>query len=93
MTRAREHLILSCAPSNRRSSGSFLAMLDETLNGAIGAADTAKSVSVGNGTIEIEVVSETLSAPSRCKEQNPARQEKSQLATLRRHLDAPHGGL
>ena len=65
MTRAREHLILSCAPSNRRSRGSFLAMLDDTLNGAIGAADAAKSVSVGNGTIEIEVVSETLSAPSR----------------------------
>ena len=29
MTRAREHLIISCAPSSRRSGGSFLAMLDE----------------------------------------------------------------
>jgi len=67
MTRAREHLILSCAPSNRHSSGSFLAMLDETLNGAIGTADAAKSVSVGHGKIEIEVVNETLSAPSRSK--------------------------
>ena len=67
MTRAREHVILSCAPSNRRSSGSFLDMLDETLNGAIGAADAATNVSVGNGKIDIEVVSETLSAPSRSR--------------------------
>ncbi len=42
MTRARENLIISCAPSNRHSSGSFLAMLDETLNDAIVDADASK---------------------------------------------------
>jgi ATP-dependent helicase/nuclease subunit A len=42
-------------------------MLDETLNDTIAAADASKSVAVGNGKIEIEVVSETLSAPSRSK--------------------------
>ncbi|HLN87780.1 MAG TPA: 3'-5' exonuclease, partial [Candidatus Limnocylindrales bacterium] len=67
MTRARENLIISCAPSNRRSSGSFLSMLDETLNNAIADADVSKSVAVGIGELAIEVVSETLSAPSRAK--------------------------
>jgi len=67
MTRARENLIISCAPSGQRSSGSFLSMLDETLNDAISDADAAKSVAVGIGKLAIEVVSETLSAPSRAK--------------------------
>src|SRR5215831_2362149 len=30
MTRARDHLIIPCAPTGRRSNGSFLSMLDET---------------------------------------------------------------
>ncbi|MBM2803467.1 MAG: uncharacterized protein HW419_1360 [Deltaproteobacteria bacterium] len=65
MTRARENLIISCAPSNRRSSGSFLSMLDDTLNDTIANADASKSVAVGNGKVEIEVVTDNLSAPSR----------------------------
>ena len=67
MTRARENLIISCAPSSRRSSGSFLSMLDSTLNDSVAAAEGSKTVNVGNGAVEIEVVSESLTAPSRTK--------------------------
>ena len=65
MTRARENLIISCAPSSRRSSGSFLSMLDGTLSDSIANAEASKAVNVGNGTVEIEVVSASLTAPSR----------------------------
>jgi ATP-dependent helicase/nuclease subunit A len=42
-------------------------MLDDTLNDSIAEADVSKIVAVGNGRLAIEVVSETLSAPSRSK--------------------------
>ncbi len=67
MTRARENLIISCAPSSRRSGGSFLSMLDGTLNDSIADAEASKTVDAGNGTVEIEVVSASLAAPSRTK--------------------------
>lgn len=67
MTRARENLIISCAPSSRRSSGSFLSMLDGSLNDRIAAAEASKTVCIGSGTVEIEVVRESLTAPSRPK--------------------------
>jgi len=64
MTRAREHLIISCAAGSRRSTGSFLSMLDSTVEQRIGAAQNSETITVGKGTIEIEVVSENLTAPS-----------------------------
>ncbi|HEY1232770.1 MAG TPA: UvrD-helicase domain-containing protein [Candidatus Binatia bacterium] len=64
MTRAREHLIISCAAGSRRSRGSFLSMLDSTLEQRIGAAQKAETITVGKGTIAIEVVSADLTAPS-----------------------------
>ena len=67
MTRARENLVVSCAPSSRRSSGSFLSMVDGTLNDSIADAEASKIVNVGNGTVEIEVVSASLTAPSGTK--------------------------
>jgi ATP-dependent helicase/nuclease subunit A len=67
MTRARENLIISCAPSSRRSGDSFLSMVDRTLNDSIADAEALKTVNVGNGTVEIEVVSASLAAPSRTK--------------------------
>ena len=67
MTRARENLILSCAPSNRRSGGSILSMLDQTLDNGIDDARASKTVIVGAGTVEIEVVRESLSAPESAK--------------------------
>ena len=67
MTRARENLIVSCAPGARRSSGSFLSMLEGTLNESITGAGSSQIVSLGRGTVAIEVVSESLTAPSRTK--------------------------
>jgi ATP-dependent helicase/nuclease subunit A len=67
MTRAREHLIISCAPGGRRSKGSFLSMLDETVQESIAAAAESKSVAVGQGSIKLHVVLESLAAPGRAK--------------------------
>ncbi|MFN0016602.1 MAG: UvrD-helicase domain-containing protein, partial [Saprospiraceae bacterium] len=64
MTRAREHLIISCAPANRRSGGSFQAMLDTTLGDSIAGAEASSRVALGKGMIDIEVVKQTLSAPN-----------------------------
>ncbi|HEX5605436.1 MAG TPA: UvrD-helicase domain-containing protein [Candidatus Binatia bacterium] len=64
MTRAREHLVISCAPGSRRSTGSFLSMLDSTVDQRISAAQKSETLPVGKGTIEIEVVSASLTAPS-----------------------------
>jgi ATP-dependent helicase/nuclease subunit A len=63
MTRARENLILSCAPSSRRANGSFLSMLDDALDSRISAAASSQIISLGRGAIGVEVVSENLTAP------------------------------
>ena len=63
MTRARENLIISCAPGSRRANGSFLSMLDGTLDGRVSAAESSQILSLGRGTIAVEVVSENLTAP------------------------------
>ncbi|HEX9452878.1 MAG TPA: 3'-5' exonuclease, partial [Candidatus Binatia bacterium] len=73
MTRAREHLVISCAPSNRRSGGSFQAMLDATLNDSIANAESSSSVGLGKGVVEIEIVNQSLSAPSHA----PAKSKRS----------------
>jgi ATP-dependent helicase/nuclease subunit A len=73
MTRAREHLVISCAPSNRRSGGSFQAMLDATINDSIAAAESSGRVGLGKGVIEIEIVNQSLSAPSHA----PAKPKRS----------------
>jgi len=73
MTRAREHLVISCAPANRRSGGSFQAMLDATLGDSIASADSSTRVALGKAIVEIEVVNQTLSAPSRA----PAKAKRS----------------
>ncbi len=77
MTRAREHLVISCAPSGRRSNDSFLAMLDGTLNECIAGAESSRAVSLGSGTVVIEVVSERLTPPSRAQTQSARAKEKS----------------
>jgi ATP-dependent helicase/nuclease subunit A len=65
MTRARENLIVSCAPSARRSQGSFLSMLDGALGETIVGANSSRAVSLGRGTVAIDVVTENLAPPSR----------------------------
>ena len=77
MTRAREHLIISCAPSSRRANGSFLSMLDGTLNECIAGAESSRAVSLGSGTVAIEVVSESLSAPSRAQTKSAGAKKKT----------------
>ena len=76
MTRARENLIVSCAPSSRRSSGSFLSMLDSTLDGCIAGAGFSQAASLGHGTVAIEVVQESLTAPSRAKTKSTSAKKK-----------------
>jgi ATP-dependent helicase/nuclease subunit A len=76
MTRAREHLIVSCATSGRRANGSFLSMLDGTLDGNITTAESSNTVSLASGTVTIEVVSESLTAPSRAKAKAPDARQK-----------------
>jgi ATP-dependent helicase/nuclease subunit A len=65
MTRARENLIVSCAPTSRRSRGSFLSMLDDAVDGRIANAQSSVSVPLGNDLVEIDVVREDLAAPVR----------------------------
>jgi len=65
MTRAREHLVISCAPSGRRAPGSFLSMLDGALDQAIDHAAAPRSIAVGAGTLAVEVAGESLAAPGR----------------------------
>jgi len=67
MTRAREHVIISCAPTRRRSNGSFISMLDETFQENIATATVSRNVVVGSGSVELRVVPESLGAPGRAK--------------------------
>jgi len=73
MTRAREHLVISCAPANRRSGGSFQAMLDSTLGNSITGAEASIRVALGKGCVEIDVIHQSLSAPSHA----PAKPKRS----------------
>ncbi|MGE5818636.1 MAG: 3'-5' exonuclease, partial [Deltaproteobacteria bacterium] len=66
MTRAREHLIISSGPSTKRS-GSFISMLDDLLDGAIGGAESSAVLAIGAGRLRIERVNAILSAPGRVK--------------------------
>lgn len=77
MTRAREHLIISCAPSSRRANGSFLSMLDGALDDCITGAQSSQSVSLGRGAVAIEVVSESLTAPSRATTKTAGAKKKT----------------
>jgi ATP-dependent helicase/nuclease subunit A len=67
MTRARERLVISCTATGQRSSGSFLSMLDDVLGEEIESAQRSKSISVGEGIAEIQLVSANLIAPGRAR--------------------------
>ena len=89
MTRAREHLIISSAPTGRQSNGSFLSMLDETLQENIATAAESKTIAVGSGSVELRLVPENLVAPGRAKSQNPTKsRQKARIGnpTLTRGL-------
>ena len=67
MTRAREHLMISCAPAERSRAGSYLSLLEETLNEEIAARNESHLITAGDGTIELQVVRESLSPPGRAR--------------------------
>ena len=63
MTRAREQLILSCAPTSRHHSGSFLDMLDEVAGGSISETESSRNITLGQGVLNIQVLTEALEPP------------------------------
>ncbi|MGH7824218.1 MAG: UvrD-helicase domain-containing protein [Candidatus Binatia bacterium] len=63
MTRAREHLMISCTPL-KIDKGSFVAMLEQSV-GKLSSIETAKELAAGAGTIELQTVKETPKAPTR----------------------------
>jgi ATP-dependent helicase/nuclease subunit A len=65
MTRPRDHLVISCAPALRRSSGSFSAMIGQTLGLEVDAVSACQRMPVGSAELEIELVVENLAAPGR----------------------------
>jgi ATP-dependent helicase/nuclease subunit A len=67
MTRAREHLMISCAPTDRRYRGSHLSMLEETLNEDITSSKESHLIAAGDGAIELQVVRESPSPPGRAR--------------------------
>jgi ATP-dependent helicase/nuclease subunit A len=77
MTRAREHLVLSCAPSSDRSSRSFLSLLDEPLENRISSAGQSTVVETGPGKLNIEVVEASLTAPGLAKSKKTTTEKKS----------------
>ena len=81
MTRAREHLIISCAPTGRRPNGSFLAMLDEASQDNIATTAVSKTVTVGgSGKVALCLVPENLVAPGRAQgsRRKPAKKQNWQ---------------
>lgn len=62
MTRAREHLTVSCAATARRGGGSFLSMLEEAV-GELTLSHGTGIVPAGNGHIGIKVLVESLEPP------------------------------
>ena len=67
MTRARDHLVLSVGPAAKRSSGSFVAMLDDHVSNAIASARASVVLPVGPGKLHLEIVNAALTAPGRVK--------------------------
>ncbi|OGQ50577.1 MAG: hypothetical protein A3I10_07705 [Deltaproteobacteria bacterium RIFCSPLOWO2_02_FULL_57_26] len=74
MTRAREHLTISCAKTERGAPTSFLAMLEECL-GDLSACDSPGSLQAGDGTVEFLAVTENLAVPSRRRERKKEKKE------------------
>jgi ATP-dependent helicase/nuclease subunit A len=67
MTRAREHLTISCAAIDKKVRGSYLAMLEEAIGQATTAGGEPRAIAVGDGAIEVSTVQETLSPPLRTR--------------------------
>jgi len=77
MTRAREHLIISSGPSTKKTTGSFVAILDEALQDHITGAEQSTVVEIGPAKLEIQIVEASLTAPGRAKSQNPTEKKRN----------------
>ncbi len=63
MTRAREHLMVSCAETGRRSGASFLSMLEEPLGENFDSEEESHRIQVGKGFLEVQRVQESPRPP------------------------------
>jgi ATP-dependent helicase/nuclease subunit A len=61
MTRACEHLMISCAPGEKARAGSYLRLLED----ALGAIKDRGALAAGSGAIEVEIARESLGPPGR----------------------------
>ncbi len=66
MTRAREHLTISCAVTGRKGSGSFFSMLEQAL-GELTSSERTGVVPAGIGHIGIKSLVESLKPPRRIR--------------------------
>ncbi len=64
MTRAREHLTLSCGPETKHSNGTFLGMLESALGESL-AGNGMGPIQIGDGRIEREIIAEKLAPPKK----------------------------
>ena len=78
MTRAREHLIISSGPSTQRTTGSFVAILDEAYQKSHHRRRATTIVAIGPAKLEFEWSRRLASRrPGRAKSQNPTTDEKT----------------
>jgi ATP-dependent helicase/nuclease subunit A len=87
MTRAREHLMISCAPAESSRAGSYLSLLEKTLDEDIAAGNESRLISAGDGSIELQVVRESLSPPGKARaaaKEEPVQMDWKAYARLRR---------
>jgi ATP-dependent helicase/nuclease subunit A len=66
MTRAREHLTVSCAVTGRKGSGSFLSMLEQAV-GELTSSERTGIIPAGTGHIGIKVLVDSLKPPERVR--------------------------
>ena len=76
MTRAREHLIVSSGPSVRKSTGNFVHMLDEAAQDQIGRAERSTTIEIGPGSLAVELVEASLTAPGTATSNKKPRHRK-----------------
>jgi ATP-dependent helicase/nuclease subunit A len=72
MTRAREHLMISCAPrTTKKNDGSFYSLLEQSL-GNLSLESKPALIAAGKGNIQYQTISERLAAPQRIAEETKA---------------------
>jgi ATP-dependent helicase/nuclease subunit A len=65
MTRPREHLVISCAPTARRANGSFACMLGAVLGVSVDEISKSQTLPIGAGELDVRIITQDLAAPGR----------------------------